>query len=169
MSCLVFCPYVFSALFALRLPRLGKKELAVCLSCICLFCVCCFVSLSYSFWHQGLAATCDCGTPWTFLILFLHQTSEPATCDDAWSAFRSARYSRMFCFGPLLLLALVNRYWNQGKNVRYHFALLNASPVLFLKREIKYGLVKIMRAPTARRTVRCIIYPCGIVAQALAN
>ena len=30
----------------------------------------CFASLSFfsSFWCQGMAATCACGTPWTFLF-----------------------------------------------------------------------------------------------------
>ena len=28
------------------------------------------MSLSSSSWCQGLAASCDCGTPWTFLFTF---------------------------------------------------------------------------------------------------
>ena len=45
----------FSVLLALRLPRLGKRELILVL----------FVRL-----YLGRAAVCDCGTPWTFLLCF---------------------------------------------------------------------------------------------------
>ena len=48
----------FSVLLALRLPRLGKRELILVLF-VRLFDLC-----------LGRAAACDCGTPWTFLLLF---------------------------------------------------------------------------------------------------
>ena len=38
---------------------------------ICLFCTRWFLSFFSSSWCQGLAAACDCGTPWTFLLTFL--------------------------------------------------------------------------------------------------
>ena len=38
----------------------------------CLFCTCLFLSFCSSSWCWALAAACDCGTPWTFLLaLFL--------------------------------------------------------------------------------------------------
>ena len=50
----------FSVFLALRLPRLGNRELILVL----------FERLlvSFSSWCLGRAAVCDCGTPWTFLL-----------------------------------------------------------------------------------------------------
>ena len=50
----------FTVLLALRIPRLGKRELVLlrfvrCSICACLVCL-------------GRAALYDCGTPWTFLL-----------------------------------------------------------------------------------------------------
>ena len=60
----------FSVLLALRLPRLGKRELILVLFIrlfdFCLFGVVCFSSS----WCLGRAAVCDCGTPWTFSLTF---------------------------------------------------------------------------------------------------
>ena len=58
----------FSVLLALRLPRLGKRELILVLSYVCSICVCLFLSVTSSAWCLGRAAPCDCGTPWTFLL-----------------------------------------------------------------------------------------------------
>ena len=60
----------FSVLFALRLPRLGKRELILVLSYVCSICACLDLSISSSSWCQRRAAVCDCGTPWTFLLPF---------------------------------------------------------------------------------------------------
>ena len=54
---------MFSALLALRLPRLGKRELI-----LVMFVRCLVLSVSCSSWCLGRAAVCDCGTPWTFLL-----------------------------------------------------------------------------------------------------
>ena len=60
----------FSVLLALRLPRLGKRELILVLS-VRLFDLCLFgLLVSSSSWCLGRAAVCDCGTPWTFLLPF---------------------------------------------------------------------------------------------------
>ena len=60
----------FSGLLALRLPRLGKTELILVLF-VRLFDLCMLVlSVSSSSWCLGRAAVCECGTPWTFLLLF---------------------------------------------------------------------------------------------------
>ena len=88
MSYLVsFCYCVFSVLLALRLPRLGKRELILVLF-VRLFDLFLFVafpglfsypflSVSSSSWYLGRAAVCDCGTPWTFLLPFLeHLTTK---------------------------------------------------------------------------------------------
>ena len=56
----------FSVLLALRLPRLGKRELILVLFCS----ICAFLSVFSSSWCLGRAAVCDCGTPLTFLLPF---------------------------------------------------------------------------------------------------
>ena len=48
----------------------------MCFSCICLFVLHVLVlvlvlSFFSSSWYRGLAAICDCATPWTFLLTFL--------------------------------------------------------------------------------------------------
>ena len=67
----------FSVLLALRLPRLGKRELILVLF-VRSICACLDLSVSSSSWCLGRAAVCDCGTPWTFLLPFsptiLHST-----------------------------------------------------------------------------------------------
>ena len=58
----------FSVLLALRLPRLGKRELFLLLF-VRLFDLCLFgLSVFSSSWCLGGAAVCDCGAPWAFLI-----------------------------------------------------------------------------------------------------
>ena len=58
-------------IFALRLPRLGKRELAWCFSYARSFCACLVLSVSSSSLSLGRAAVCDCGTSWTFLFLYV--------------------------------------------------------------------------------------------------
>ena len=58
----------FSVLLALRLTRLGKRELILVFSYVCSICACLVLSVSSSSWCLGRAAVCDCGTPWTFLF-----------------------------------------------------------------------------------------------------
>ena len=65
---LFFC---FSVLLALRLPRLGKRELILVLLYVCSICACLVSSISSSSWCLGRAAVCNCGTPRTFLLSFL--------------------------------------------------------------------------------------------------
>ena len=74
----------FSVLLALRLPRLGKRELILVLFVrffdLCLFGFVGFLFLLVSgkgcglwLWHSldfSLTFLCDCGTPWTFLLPF---------------------------------------------------------------------------------------------------
>ena len=67
LPCVILC---FSVLLALRLPRFGKRELIVMLSYVCSICACLVLSVSSSSWCLGRATVCDCGTPWTFLLLF---------------------------------------------------------------------------------------------------
>ena len=54
-----FCSCIFSVILALRLPRLGKRELILVLSSICALLD---LSVSSSSWCLGRAAVCDCGT-----------------------------------------------------------------------------------------------------------
>ena len=66
-SCLALSSRIFSALLALWSPRLGKRELVYVFN-VHLFCTSYFLSFFSSSWCQGLAVSCDCGTPWTFLL-----------------------------------------------------------------------------------------------------
>ena len=62
----------FSILLVLRLPRLGKRELILVLF-VRLFGLCLFRFVGFLFLlGLGRAAVCDCGTPWTFLLPFMH-------------------------------------------------------------------------------------------------
>ena len=64
----------FSVILALRLPRLGKRELILVLF-VRLFDLRLFgLSVSSSSWCLGRAAICDCGTPWTVLLPFFPRT-----------------------------------------------------------------------------------------------
>ena len=61
---------LFSPL-ALRLPRLGKKELILMLF-VRLFDLCLFGFVGFLFLLlSGKAAVCECGTPWTFSLTFV--------------------------------------------------------------------------------------------------
>ena len=60
----------FSVLLALRLPRLGKRELILVLVVRCSICACLVLSVSSSSWCLGRAADCDCGIPWTIHLPF---------------------------------------------------------------------------------------------------
>ena len=70
LPCVILFWYL-SVLLALRLPRLGKKELILVLF-VHLFDLCLFGFLLVS----GKAAVCDCGTPWTFLLPFFRVNTE---------------------------------------------------------------------------------------------
>ena len=57
--------------FSIVITSLGKEEAGLCTSGAFV----CFVRVSFchffsSSWCRGLAAVCDCGTPWTFLLTF---------------------------------------------------------------------------------------------------
>ena len=73
---ILFLFFFFSVLLALRLPRLGKRELIlvlfVCLIDLCLFGFVGFLFLLMS--RKG--CVCDCGPPWTFLLPFLQRINE---------------------------------------------------------------------------------------------
>ena len=60
-SCLVFCSRVFQSFYH-REERAGL---------FCLFCLLILFLFSSSL-CQGVAAVCDCGTPWTYLLTYLH-------------------------------------------------------------------------------------------------
>ena len=66
--------FVFFSPFSIVIPLLGEESRSMCFLCIC----CCFFILHTLFFSyfssslcQGLAVTCDCGTPWTFLLTFV--------------------------------------------------------------------------------------------------
>ena len=72
--CLTLCHFVlvFLVLLALRLPRLGTRELILVFSYVCSICACLDLSVPSSSWGLGRAAVCDCGTPWTFPLPFFY-------------------------------------------------------------------------------------------------
>ena len=76
--CLILCYsslVFFFVFFALRLPRLGKRELILMLF-VRLFDLRLFgfvvLFVSFSSWCLARAAVCDCGTPWSFLLPVFH-------------------------------------------------------------------------------------------------
>ena len=76
-SCFKVFPCSLSSCFVIPLriviTSLGEEEDGLCASraFVCLFCTCWFLSFFSSCSCRGLAAFCDCGTPWTFLLTFL--------------------------------------------------------------------------------------------------
>ena len=66
------CPR-FSVCFSILITSVGEEEAGLCASrtFVCLICACMFLSFFSSSWCRGLAAVCDCGIPWTFLLIFL--------------------------------------------------------------------------------------------------
>ena len=70
-SLLVLFVLVSPLVSAFWSPRLGKRELCASRTFVCLFCACMLLSFFSSSWCRGLAAVCDCGIPWTFLLTFL--------------------------------------------------------------------------------------------------
>ena len=73
LNLVLFLFLCFAVLLELRLPRLGSRELILLLFVrlfdLCLFCF--VLSVSSSPLYLERAAVCDCGTPWTFLLLFV--------------------------------------------------------------------------------------------------
>ena len=65
-SCLVIS-------LSIVIASLGEEGAGMCASrtFVCLFCACSFLSFFSSSWCRALAAVCDCGTAWTFLLTFL--------------------------------------------------------------------------------------------------
>ena len=51
----------------------GEERAGLCAShaFVCLFCTYWFLSFFSSSWCQWLAAVCECGTPWTFIIFLM--------------------------------------------------------------------------------------------------
>ena len=76
-SCFKVFPCSLSSCFVIPLriviTSLAEEEDGLCASraFVCLFCTCWFLSFFSSCSCRGLAAFCDCGTPWTFLLTFL--------------------------------------------------------------------------------------------------
>ena len=68
VPCLLFS--CFSVLFKLVITSLGEERpaLGAPRSFVCILCTRTFLSFFFSSCFQWLAAACDCGTPWTFLL-----------------------------------------------------------------------------------------------------
>ena len=64
--------HCFSICFSILITSFGEEGAGLCFSraFVCLFCACMFLSFFSSSWCRGLAAVCDCGIPWTFLLIF---------------------------------------------------------------------------------------------------
>ena len=65
----MFCPRVYSP-FSIAITSLGEERVG--LAAFRVFVCFAFVSLSSSSWCQGLAVTCDCGSPLTVLFTFFY-------------------------------------------------------------------------------------------------
>ena len=78
LSCVILF-LCFSVFLALRLPRLGKRELILVLFVLLFDCACLDLSVSSSSWCLGRAVVDDCGTPWTFLLPFFIQLHRKCT------------------------------------------------------------------------------------------
>ena len=65
------CPR-FSVCLSILITTLGEDEAGLCASrkFVCLFCASMILSFFSSSWCQGLAEVCNCGIPWTFLLIF---------------------------------------------------------------------------------------------------
>ena len=70
----------FSVLLALRLPRLGKRELILVLFVRFSICACLDLSVSSASWFLRRTAVCDCGIPWTFLLPFSFMDNDWMLC-----------------------------------------------------------------------------------------
>ena len=67
---------VFFSPFSIAITSLGEERANLfCFSYVCSICACLVLSVSSSSWCLERAAVCDCGTPWTFLLPFLDNTS----------------------------------------------------------------------------------------------
>ena len=63
----------FFSPFSIAITSLGEERAILSgFSYVCSVCACLDLSVSSSSWGLGRAAVCDCGTPWTFLLPFLH-------------------------------------------------------------------------------------------------
>ena len=65
--------FVFFSHLGIAITSLGEERAslgAFRTFFFCLICACLVLSVSSSSWCLGRAAVCDCGTPWTFLLLF---------------------------------------------------------------------------------------------------
>ena len=63
-----FCSCVFSP-FSIAITSLGEERANLGAFRTFVSCACLGLSVSSSSWGLGRAAVCDCGTPWTFLLL----------------------------------------------------------------------------------------------------
>ena len=99
---------ILSFLLALRLPRLGKRELILVLLYVLSICVCLVLSVSSSSLCLGMAAVCDCGIPLSFLLPFFELfvphllffrclwKAVPSDCSFSWvTSFISAEYMKV--------------------------------------------------------------------------
>ena len=110
----------FSVLLALRLPRLGKRELILVLLYVCSICACLVLSVFSSSWCLRRAAACDCGTPWTFLLSFFKPLSYFKSVGDFCchdnhcfsGVCRSCRLKIQYCNGKLTKWQMVIKYIN---------------------------------------------------------
>ena len=83
-SCFCFCPIWHCDHLAW-----GTESWCICFSCICLFMYALLpIAFSYS-WYHGLAAVCECGTPFTLHLTFYIQVSWPESSLDAYFAIGS--------------------------------------------------------------------------------
>ena len=64
-----FVPVFFSP-FSIAITSLGEERASAFRTFVSI-CASLILSVSSSSWCLGRAAVCDCGTPWTFLLIIL--------------------------------------------------------------------------------------------------
>ena len=71
--CLTLCHLVlvFFSPFSIAITSLGEESANLNVLYVYSICACLHLSVSSSSWCLGMAAVCDCGTPWTFFLPFL--------------------------------------------------------------------------------------------------
>ena len=70
--CLTLCHFVlvFFSPFSIAITSLGEERANLSAFYVCSICACLVLSVSSSSWCLGMAAVCECGTPWAFLLPF---------------------------------------------------------------------------------------------------
>ena len=142
--CLSLCHFVlvFFSHFSIAITSLGEERVNFVLSYLFSVCACVDLSVSSSSWGLGMAAVCDCGTPWTFFLHFFlnpgHTLHRYCLRSGLWAWWAKLAYQVMltdawlhplFC-GPCLL---VWTFWFVICLLIYEFGLRLSADYVYLR------------------------------------